>query len=58
MSKLLRPSRRAVLAGGTAFAAGLAIPSLSRASSRPVFSHGLQSGDVDTSSGMIWSRTD
>ena len=58
MSKLLSPSRRALLAGGTAFAAGLAIPSLSRASSRPVFSHGLQSGDVDTSSGMIWSRTD
>ena len=56
MSKLLRPSRRAVLAGGTAFAARLAMPSLSRASSRPVFSHGLQSGDVDTSSGMIWSR--
>ena len=56
MSKLLRPSRRAVLAGGTAFAARLAMPSLSRASNRPVFSHGLQSGDVDTSSGMIWSR--
>lgn len=34
------------------------MPSLSSASSRPVFTHGLQSGDVDMSSGMIWSRTD
>jgi alkaline phosphatase D len=34
------------------------MPTLSRASSRPVFSHGVQSGDVDMSSGMIWTRTD
>ena len=58
MTKLLRPSRRAVLAGGTAFAAGLAMPAISRAQARPVFSHGVQSGDVDTMSGMIWTRTD
>ncbi len=58
MTKLIRPTRRAVLAGSTAFAAGLALPSLSRASSRPAFTHGVQSGDVDTSSGMIWTRTD
>jgi len=58
MTKLLRPSRRAVLAGGTAFAASLAMPSLSRANARPVFTHGVQSGDVSTSSGMIWTRTD
>ncbi|MCV6584471.1 MAG: alkaline phosphatase D family protein [Marinibacterium sp.] len=58
MSRLLRPSRRAVLAGGAAFASTLAMPSLSRASSRPVFTHGVQSGDVDVSSGMIWTRTD
>jgi len=56
--RLFRPSRRAVLAGGTAFAASLAMPSLSRAASRPVFSHGVQSGDVTTNSGMIWTRTD
>ncbi|WP_417679238.1 alkaline phosphatase D family protein [Pseudodonghicola sp.] len=56
--RLLRPSRRAVLAGGTAFAASLAMPSLSRAASRPVFTHGVQSGDVTTNSGMIWTRTD
>ena len=58
MPKLLRPSRRAVLAGGTAFAASLAMPAISRASSRPIFTHGVQSGDVTTSSGMIWTRTD
>ncbi|WP_323783781.1 alkaline phosphatase D family protein [Thalassovita sp.] len=58
MTKLLRPSRRTVLAGGTAFAASLAMPSLSRANARPVFTHGVQSGDVSTSSGMIWTRTD
>lgn len=39
-------------------AAGLAVPALSREASRPVFSHGVQSGDVDTASGVIWTRTD
>lgn len=58
MTRLIRPSRRAVLAGGTAFAASLAMPAISRASARPVFTHGVQSGDVNTSSGMIWTRTD
>lgn len=58
MTRLIRPTRRAILAGGTAFVASLAMPSLSRAASRPVFSHGVQSGDVDTTSGMIWTRTD
>lgn len=58
MTRLICPTRRAVLADSTAFAASLAMPSLSRAASRPVFTHGVQSGDVDTSSGMIWARTD
>ncbi|SFL69519.1 alkaline phosphatase D family protein [Shimia aestuarii] len=58
MTKLLTPTRRALLAGGTAFAATLALPSLSRAASRPVFTHGVQSGDADAASGMIWTRTD
>ncbi|MGR3316809.1 alkaline phosphatase D family protein [Roseovarius indicus] len=58
MTKLIRPTRRAVLASGTAFAASLAMPALSRAASRPAFTHGVQSGDVDKSSGMIWTRTD
>ena len=52
---LFRPSRRTVLTGGAAL---LAAPSLSRAASRPVFTHGVQSGDVDMTSGMIWTRTD
>jgi len=34
------------------------MPGLSRASSRPVITHGLQSGDVDAGSGMIWARAD
>lgn len=58
MPRILRPSRRAVLAGGTAFAASLAMPALSRAASRPVFDLGVQSGDVDAASGMIWTHTD
>ncbi|GAB5376986.1 MAG: alkaline phosphatase [Acuticoccus sp.] len=41
------------LAGGT-----LARPALVRAQSRPVFTHGVQSGDVDTDSGMAWVRVD
>lgn len=55
---LIRPSRRGFLRTGSAFAASFALPSLSRAASRPVFTHGVQSGDVDTGSGMIWTRTD
>jgi alkaline phosphatase D len=56
--RFMRPCRRAFLAGGTAFAASLAAPSISRAGVRPIFTHGVQSGDVDTMSGMIWTRTD
>jgi alkaline phosphatase D len=44
--------------GGMAVTASLAMPGLSRASSRPVITHGLQSGDVDTQSAMIWARAD
>lgn len=52
---LIRPTRRAFLATTTAF---LAAPAISRASDRPKFTHGVQSGDVDTTSGMIWTRAD
>jgi len=45
-------------AAGLVSVSGLAMPALSRASSRPTITHGLQSGDVDTASGMIWGRTD
>jgi alkaline phosphatase D len=58
MRKPFRPSRRAVLASGSAFAATIAMPAISRADARPVFTHGVQSGDVDAASGMIWTRTD
>ena len=52
-------SRRRFLAGaGAAFAAHLPLPAFSQAAARPVFTHGVQSGDVDTSSGMIWTRVD
>ena len=59
----LRPyTRRRFLGttGGAALtaASGLAMPSIVRAQSRPTFTHGVQSGDVDTSSGMAWVRAD
>ncbi|MGJ8543815.1 MAG: alkaline phosphatase D family protein [Sulfitobacter sp.] len=58
MNRFSHLNRRRLLAGSSALAAGLAMPSLSRAAARPVFEHGVQSGDVDMSSGMIWTRTD
>jgi len=60
MPKLLHPhmTRRAVLAGSAAALGTLAMPRIGRAASRPVFTHGVQSGDVDMTSGMIWTRTD
>lgn len=53
-----RPSRRRVLQGSAALGLVLATPSIVRAQGRPVFTHGVQSGDVDANSGMIWTRTD
>jgi len=58
MSKTLTISRRAFMATTGAAGLTLAMPAISRAASRPVFTHGVQSGDVDTMSGMIWTRTD
>lgn len=34
------------------------MPVTSRAADRPVITHGVQSGDVDATSGMIWARAD
>lgn len=45
-------------AGGFTAASGLALPAISRAQARPTITHGVQSGDVDVSSGMIWARSD
>ncbi|MBS8227914.1 alkaline phosphatase D family protein [Vannielia litorea] len=58
MTKLTALSRRNLLIGGSALATTLAMPAISRAQSRPLFTHGVQSGDVNASSGMIWTRTD
>src|SRR5262245_58440427 len=56
-------SRRRVLAsltvaGATTFAGGIAKPYLSRAADRPTVTHGVQSGDVSTDSGIVWARAD
>ncbi len=62
MKKFKKLSRRSFVAtagaAGLVSASGLALPSYSRAGSRPEFTHGVQSGDVDVSSGVIWTRTD
>ena len=62
MKNLYNVSRRSFMtsagATGLVAASGLALPSYSRANARPIFNHGVQSGDVDTSSGMIWTRAD
>ena len=64
--RLGRPlSRRSLLRSGAAAGAGLAgagllgfaAPAIAQAN-RPVFTHGVQSGDVTANSGMIWARAD
>src|SRR5262249_27573064 len=37
---------------------GIAKPYISRASDRPVITHGVQSGDVSVDSGVVWARSD
>ena len=58
----IRLSRRTLLkssaATGLVVTSGLAMPGISRAASRPLITHGLQSGDVDATSAMVWARTD
>jgi alkaline phosphatase D len=39
-------------------AGGLACPAISRATDRPVITHGVQSGDVAADSGVVWARAD
>src|SRR4051812_12924974 len=36
----------------------VARPYLSRAADRPLITHGVQSGDVSTGSGVVWARSD
>src|SRR3954470_5614699 len=45
-------------AAGLVGVSSLALPYYSRAGQRPAFTHGVQSGDVDATSGMVWTRTD
>ncbi|HEX4556145.1 MAG TPA: alkaline phosphatase D family protein [Xanthobacteraceae bacterium] len=56
-------TRRKLLVTGAASAGltalgGIAKPHLSRAADRPHITHGIQSGDVTTDSGMVWARAD
>jgi len=66
MSRRIAPgrlNRRSLLKSGLAtgclaVACPLGAPGISRAASRPAITHGLQSGDVDGSSAVIWARAD
>lgn len=62
MNSPVQISRRVFLAStgaaGLVGFSGLAMPYYSRANTRPVVTHGVQSGDVDSASGMIWTRAD
>jgi len=67
MTVLLQKStpftRRSLLTAAASSAAmiassGLAKPYLSRAADRPAITHGIQSGDVSVSSGVVWARAD
>ena len=50
----------ATSAAATAFTTigGVVRPLVSRANDRPVITHGLQSGDISTDSGVVWARAD
>jgi alkaline phosphatase D len=57
------PTRRRFVTTGMAATTicavgGVARPYLSRAADRPIISHGVQSGDVSSSSGVVWARAD
>ena len=54
----MRVNRRQMLRTSAAAGLVLAAPAISYAASRPMITHGLQSGDVDTASGVVWARTD
>ncbi|MEX2631087.1 MAG: alkaline phosphatase D family protein [Tistlia sp.] len=66
MTRPLLPApftRRGFLAGsaaglGVAAASGLAMPAISRAATRPLITHGVQSGDPLPGGAIVWSRAD
>src|SRR5262245_28306177 len=49
---------KSTAATAAASALGIARPAISRAGDRPIVTHGVQSGDVSTSSGVVWARAD
>ena len=51
-------SRRLFIQGSAATGLAAAAPSISYAAERPVVTHGVQSGDVDAGSAVIWARAD
>ncbi len=51
-------SRRQLLQSSAAAGVVLAAPAISYAATRPIVTHGVQSGDVDTNAGVIWARAD
>ena len=63
VGKLVAVSRRKFLtaaSGTAAFAAvsGIFAPAISRAASRALLTHGVQSGDTTLDSGVVWARAD
>jgi alkaline phosphatase D len=55
----IRISRRRFVSTASMAALGsLAMPYLSRATDRPQMAQGLQSGDVNADSGVVWARSD
>ncbi|MCA0136133.1 alkaline phosphatase D family protein [Pseudosulfitobacter pseudonitzschiae] len=51
-------TRRQTLLGTAALGVSMSMPSLSRAQSRPMITHGVMSGDVAHDGAVIWSRAD
>ncbi len=54
----IKLSRRQTLVGSAALMTSLAMPGLSRAQSRPILTHGVQSGDIAHDGAVLWSRAD
>ncbi|WP_181701088.1 alkaline phosphatase D family protein [Chthonobacter albigriseus] len=49
---------RGAATGTLALAGTLAMPAYVRAQSRPIITHGLQSGDIGATHGVMWARAD
>lgn len=54
----IKMNRREALGAGIATTASLFMPAISYASSRPVISHGLQSGDISHDGAVLWAKAD